>query len=146
MRRLLTAAVVLLALAGACGGDGNDDASAGAPDGSGFEVVGEQTADEMVAAVAAVCEAAGQAPTDLPAAEQTFHTKSHDGLHSIARQLEEVDRAAAAKLLTAKEQVESDFAEPAAAATIHHDLLALADAAGAGVRLLAPRAAPPNCG
>jgi hypothetical protein len=132
--------VLLLTLAGACGGDDDDTETAG------FELAAELTPQEMTTTVAALCTAAGQAPADPLEAEKTFAGKAHEGLHSIARQLEDTDRAAAGALLKAKMQVESDFAGGAANDTIRTDLLALADAAGAGVERLVPAAAVPDCG
>jgi hypothetical protein len=76
---------------------------------------------------AGLCEAARQAATDVSAAETTFSSKSHDGLHLIARGLQEIDRPASATLLEAKEKVESDFSKKAPAAQVVADLRSLAD-------------------
>jgi hypothetical protein len=59
-----------------------------------------------------ICDAARQAPSDLNTARQTFFGTSHDGIHLIARGLEEKDRAAAATLLETKQKVEADFSAP----------------------------------
>ena len=74
-----------------------------------------------------LCEAAQQAATDTAAAEKTFQGKSHDGLHLIARGLQEIDRPASATLLEAKEKVESDFSNHAAGSQVATDLRSLSE-------------------
>jgi len=80
------------------------------------------TVARLLAIAAGLCEAAAQAPTDVAAAEKTFNSRSHDGLHVIARGLEQVDRAAAATLLQAKQKVEADFSRDAAGTQVAPDL------------------------
>jgi hypothetical protein len=58
--------------------------------------------------VVALCEARAEA--DPAASEEIFYDRVHARLHDLARATEEVDRAAAARLLEAKEAVESDLA------------------------------------
>lgn len=82
---------------------------------------------------AGLCEAARQAATDVSAAEKTFSGKAHDGLHLIARGLQEIDRPASATLLEAKEKVESDFSKKAPGAQVAADLRSLADVNKAGL-------------
>jgi hypothetical protein len=74
-----------------------------------------------------LCEAAQQAVTDTAAAEKTFQGKSHDGLHLIARGLQDTDRPASATLLQAKEKVESDFSNHAAGSQVATDLRSLSE-------------------
>ena len=74
-----------------------------------------------------LCEAAQQAATDTSAAEKTFQGKSHDGLHLIARGLQDIDRPASATLLEAKEKVESDFSNHAAGSQVAADLRSLSE-------------------
>lgn len=81
----------------------------------------------LLAVAAGLCEAAAQAPTDVEAAEKTFNGRSHDGLHLIARGLEQVDRAASAALLEAKQKVEGDFSRSAAGSQVAADLKPLHD-------------------
>src|SRR5919197_1481512 len=69
--------------------------------------------------------AAAQATTDTSAAEKTFQGKSHDGLHLIARGLQDIDRPASATLLEAKEKVESDFSNKAPGTKVATDLRSL---------------------
>ncbi|MEW6475414.1 MAG: hypothetical protein AB1679_24425 [Actinomycetota bacterium] len=76
----------------------------------------------LLTVAAGLCESAAQAPTDVEAAEKTFNGRSHDGLHLIARGLEQIDRAAAAVLLEAKQKVEGDFSRSAAGAQVATDL------------------------
>jgi hypothetical protein len=73
-----------------------------------------------------ICDAARQAPGNVDAARQTFFGVSHDGIHLIARGLEEKDRAAAAALLEAKQKVEADFLTPPPGPQIAADLRKLA--------------------
>lgn len=81
----------------------------------------------LLAVAAGLCEAAAQAPTDVEAAEKTFNGRSHDGLHLIARGLEQIDRAASAALLEAKGKVEGDFSRNATGTQVAADLKPLHD-------------------
>ena len=92
--------------------------------------------------VAAVCDAARQAAGDVAAARTTFAGRAHDGLHDIARELEEVDRALAARLLEAKAAVEGDFNASPPPASVVDDLTRLADRAREGLARLAVEAPP----
>jgi hypothetical protein len=74
-----------------------------------------------------LCEAAQQAGTDISAAAKTFNSKSHDGLHLIARGLQEIDRPASATLLEAKQKVEGDISSKAAGPQLAADLRSLSD-------------------
>ncbi len=98
------AAVVTSAfLLGGCGGDGATPAPSTAPSTTGR---GEGAYE---AAFAGLCAARASAGTDVNSARSTFYDRSHDPLHSIASDLGPVDRALAARLLEAKEAVESDL-------------------------------------
>ena len=91
-------------------------------------MAGETVTTARLRAISAgLCEALQQAPTDVAAAKKTFNSRSHDGLHLIARGLEEIDRAAAATLLEAKQKVEGDFSRNAAGPQVAADLRTLAD-------------------
>lgn len=83
------------------------------------------TTAKLRAIAAGLCEAAQQAPTDLSAAEKTFQGKSHDGLHLIARGLQDIDRPASATLLEAKTKVEGDFSDHAPGGQVAADLRSL---------------------
>jgi len=85
------------------------------------------TVAKLGAIAAGLCEAATQAATDTSAAETTFQGKSHDGLHLIARGLQEIDRPASATLLEAKEKVESDFSNKAPGTKVATDLRSLSE-------------------
>jgi hypothetical protein len=85
------------------------------------------TAAKLRAIAAGLCEAAKQAATDTKAAETTFQGKSHDGLHLIARGLQDIDRPASATLLEAKEKVESDFSNKAPGTKVATDLRSLSE-------------------
>ncbi len=85
------------------------------------------TTAKLRAIAAGLCEAATQAGTDLSAAEKTFQGKSHDGLHLIARGLQDIDRPASATLLEAKGKVEGDFSNHAPGPQVATDLRSLSD-------------------
>ena len=96
------AAMILAAiLLSACGrGDGNDKT---------ITVAGQPVAVAgLVDAHDALCEAAASPD----AARRLFFDRSHEQLHTVARALEDVDRAQAAQLLQAKEKVESELPNP----------------------------------
>jgi hypothetical protein len=80
------------------------------------------TTARLWAIAAGLCEAASQAATDVSAAEKTFSGKSHDGLHLIARGLQDIDRPASATLLEAKGKVEADFSTTAPGPQVATDL------------------------
>lgn len=80
----------------------------------------------LVTIAGGICDAARQAPGDIDAARQTFFGQSHDGIHLIARGLQEKDRDASATLLEAKQKVEADFLAPAPGPQVAADLRALA--------------------
>lgn len=91
-------------------------------------IAGESVTIARLRAIAAgLCEAATQAATDTSAAEKTFDGTSHDGLHLIARGLQDIDRPASATLLEAKEKVESDFSNHAAGAQVASHLRSLSE-------------------
>ena len=86
-------------------------------------VAGQQVAvAPLVDAHAALCEAAAS-PDRRPRA--SFFDRAHEALHTVARALEDVDRAQAAPLLQAKERVESELANRPP--TLPDDLRRLAD-------------------
>ncbi len=92
--------------------------------------------DPLVDAHAALCEAAARPEK----ARQLFFDRSHDALHTVARDLEEVDRAQAAALLQAKERVESELGSPGPSRP--DDLARLADVYRASLGRLAIEAPP----
>lgn len=91
-------------------------------------MAGETVSTTRLRVIAAgLCEAAQQAATDISAAAKTFNSKSHDGLHLIARGLQEIDRPASATLLEAKQKVEGDISSKAAGPQLVADLRSLSD-------------------
>jgi hypothetical protein len=91
-------------------------------------IAGESVTIARLQAIAAgLCEAATQAATYTSAAEKTFQGKSHDGLHLIARGLQDIDRPASATLLEAKEKVESDFSNHASGGQVASHLRSLSE-------------------
>ena len=116
-----TLAAVVLLLVGACSG--------GSPGPASVEVGGESVpVGSLKAVVEGVCRATGQAATDTEEARRTFFGQAHQGLHTIARGLEDVDRSAAADVLVAKQAVEADLSGGRPASTLVADLRRLAEA------------------
>jgi hypothetical protein len=122
--------VVLLVVLAACSGsDGSD--------GDTVTIGGQQVAKApLVDAHAALCEAAAQPAT----ARALFFDRSHEALHTVARGLEDVDRAQAGALLEAKQKAETDLSIFAPGLTAA--LLRLADVYRAGLGRLAITAPP----
>jgi hypothetical protein len=73
-----------------------------------------------------ICDSARQSGSSVDAARQTFFGQSHDGIHLIARGLQDVDRDASARLLEAKQKVEADFLSAAPGPQLATDLRTLA--------------------
>jgi len=94
------------------------------------------TVARLVDANAGLCEAA-KSPDS---ARALFFDRSHEALHTVARGLEEVDRAQAAMLLQAKESVESELGSQSRNVT--NLLLRLADVYRASLGRLAIEAPP----
>lgn len=110
-------------------------ACSGGSSGATTVVVGGEAvpAERLEAAALGVCQATGQVTSDAGAARKTFFGKAHDGLHTIARALEDVDRRAAADLLQAKQAVEADLSGNPSAAVLGADLRRLAAVTRAGL-------------
>lgn len=91
----------------ACG-DGSDNPP---PGNRSITVGGEVVAvDALVKSLESLCDASRSAASrDFAGAKIAFSDRAHDPLHTVARALEDVDRAAAARLLEAKQRVEADF-------------------------------------
>ena len=119
---------VLAVLTVACGGDASDET---------VTVGGERvTVTRLVDAHAGLCEAAGSPAT----ARALFFDRSHEALHTVARGVEEVDRAQAGALLQAKEKVESEL--DSRPANLPDDLRRLADVYRTSLGRLAIEAPP----
>jgi hypothetical protein len=126
---LIRIAIGLALLATACGGNGNGPET--------ITVAGQPVAVALlVDAHAGLCQAAEQPD----AARRLFFDRSHEALHTVARALEDVDRAQAGELLQAKERVESELADPPAG--LVDDLRRLAGVYRAGLGRLAIDAPP----
>ena len=121
--------LVLAVLATSCAG--TDDK------GDTITVGGERAAvAPLVDAHGALCEAAHRPDS----ARAVFFDRAHDSLHTVARAVEEVDRAQAAELLEAKEKVEGEIA--AAPSGLPEDLLRLAEVYRASLGRLAIESSP----
>ncbi len=118
---------VLAVVAVACGGGDDKTVTVG----------GEQvTVARLVDAHAGLCEAAASPAT----ARALFFDRSHEALHTVARGVEEVDRAQAGALLQAKEKVESEL--DSRPASLPDDLRRLADVYRTSLGRLAIEATP----
>jgi hypothetical protein len=119
------AAVVVAALAVAGAGCGREKKPAAA----GVVAMAGQTVttSRLVTIAAGVCDAAALAGHNVDSARATFYGQSHDGLHLIAKGLQDVDRAESASLLEAKQKVEADFVAPPPGPQLANDLRQLAD-------------------
>ena len=82
---------------------------------------------------ASICDAAQLAGNDVDSARATFYGQSHEGLHLIARGLQDVDRNQSAALLEAKQKVEADFLASPPRPQLVNDLRHLADVTPAGL-------------
>ena len=102
-------AVLTAAVSGAgCG-------SGGKPAPVVVAMAGETVATAKLLTIATgICDAARQAPGNIDTARQTFFGQSHDGIHLIARGLQDKDRDASATLLQAKQKVEEKIGTPGA--------------------------------
>ena len=101
---ILGAAIVMLV---SCGGD---------PAGT-VEPIEEAESLPLQIAFQGLCDARTLAEAgDIQAASDTFQSRAHAELHSLADRLAASDRDAAARLLEAKQRVEAAFASPESAA------------------------------
>ena len=75
--------------------------------------------------VAALCEARDEVVRDAAEAGAIFLDRAHDGLHELARAVEEIDRPTAARLLEAKQAVEAGLEPQSSSASLAEDLEAL---------------------
>ncbi|MBI2238486.1 MAG: hypothetical protein HYU54_08190 [Actinobacteria bacterium] len=92
----VAAATILIAACGSSGGQPT-------PTPSGV------TVDAATTAVRGLCDMRNRYADDLERANGPFYDAAHETLHAIAAAAEEKDRVAAAKLLEAKEKVESEL-------------------------------------
>ena len=92
------------------------------------------SSDRYRSALDAVCTAVTDARAgDLTAARQAFYDTAHQALHELAADAARTDRPVAARLLEAKEAVESGFGSPAGAAELASHLDALSITASAAI-------------
>lgn len=124
----MAAAVVAVALLASCGK---------AEGGRTVRVGGDEVSvARLERAATALCTARDQAKGDVKQANSTFYDRSHDDLHTLARALDPVDRAAAARLLEDKERVETDFRDGVPTPQLVSDLDSLARSTRAGLAAL----------
>ncbi|MGZ8599926.1 MAG: hypothetical protein ACXWXQ_11160 [Actinomycetota bacterium] len=124
-RRSTVSSLLVLALAlAACGSDDGGDAEPSPASGS-------VTQDAVEGAVLGLCEVV--AATDFDVANATFQDRSHQTLHAVAGAAEDVDRAAAGDLLSAKQRVEADLAGAGLPAGFSGDVEALLGATRAAL-------------
>ncbi len=126
--RARTLLALLALVLGACGGSDEERTIA-----AGTE---QAPVTRLQEAATALCTARDQAKADVKQANTTFYDRSHDALHTLARALDSVDRAAAARLLEDKERVETDFRRNASGAELAASLDALARSTRSGLAAL----------
>ncbi len=90
----------------------------------------------LTAALQGLCLARSQAQGDSNPVRATFYDRSHEALHTIARELEASDRSLAARLLEAKEAVEADVNAQPPAPALATDLDHLIDVTRQGLSRL----------
>lgn len=125
--RSVAAALALAFFAFACSSDSPESGSR-QTENTAAVLPGEDVAESL-------CRAATQAADDQATAVATFH-EVHDGLHVIARALQEVDRKAAAALLVAKQAVEESTSGQVSGDQLASELGNLAAATRAGLARL----------
>jgi hypothetical protein len=117
---LVVAVATAVAVGAACGSDKK-------PAPVVVAMAGQTVATAKLLTIAGgLCDAARQSASNVDAARQTFFGQSHDGLHLIARGLQDGDRDASARLLEAKQKVEADFLAPPPGSQLATDLRTLA--------------------
>ena len=142
MLRRAVGALVVATLAGAtgataCSGNGSSPSATTAPTATGPPGSAYQVA------FVGLCLARASARIDVNTARSTFYDRSHDPLHLLAQDLAPLDRALAARLLEAKEAVESDFGSDPVPPSLGPDLDRLVQVTAEGlVRLSLPA---PRC-
>lgn len=95
-----------------------------------------------VGAVSGLCKATAVAASQPAEAERIFRDEVHVPLHELAAEVGVGDRAVAARLLEAKNSVESDLeARPIEADALEDDLSELLDATIAGLKTIDVEAA-----
>lgn len=124
----IVAATLVLAVS-ACGGSGGGSPTA-------RPTTSTAVGASLASAVDGLCLARGQVAGDPAAVRGTFYDRSHDALHTIARQLEAVDRSLAARLLEAMQAVEADVSSQSPAASSAADFGRLIDVADQGLARL----------
>ncbi|MGI9021773.1 MAG: hypothetical protein ACR2HV_00800 [Acidimicrobiales bacterium] len=100
-------AVILVVGLSACDTGGDGTASPGSTASSPATTAPPMPA--VLDLLPGLCTARDRAASDVNSARVTFYAQSHDPLHTIARDLEPIDRALAARLLEAKQAVEADL-------------------------------------
>ncbi|MGI9080356.1 MAG: hypothetical protein ACR2GF_06020 [Acidimicrobiales bacterium] len=126
--RAIVAATLVLAVS-ACGGSGGTSPTA-------RSTTSTAVAASLASGVEGLCVARPQVAGDPAAVRGIFYDRSHDVLHTIARQLEAVDRALAARLLEAMQAVEADVSSQSPAASSAADLDRLIGVADQGLARL----------
>lgn len=89
-----------------------------------------------------LCDARHEVAADAGRARTIFYDRVHGGLHTLARELQGRDRAAAARLLEAKEAVEADLTAQPARPTVASDLGRLDGLTRRGLAVLGARPRP----
>ena len=126
VRPALVAVAATVVLLEGCGGGDPGPASTPRPTGHTLEGLAE-----------GVCGVAREARAgERAAARQHFVGRVHEDLHQLADELTDIDRAAAARVLEAKQRVEDDLDRPADPPDLGRDADELVAATGEGLRRL----------
>jgi hypothetical protein len=132
---LLVAGLLAWCLAG-CGGSAPPEPATVAPP-------TPPTPEMLVRVVPALCDATRAAGRDVPEARAIFEDRAHQDLHALAAHAQAQDRAAAGRLLEAKNVVEQDIQFPRRWGHLAGNLVALTETTRATLTVLAVPA--PTC-
>lgn len=113
---------ILLVVIGVVGLIGSQTFLKNTGGGDTITVTGEQfEVEELQGAITAMCTSRNEVE-DPEAAEITFQDRAHQPLHLVATAVEDEDRALAARMLEAKQDVEEEFAGEADPAELEERL------------------------
>jgi len=134
--RIPAIAAAWAVLLAACGSSGGTTTPVTSPASGPSGALGIVTEGAARAAVGGLCDIRARYTGDREAANGVFYDASHEELHVIAAAAEVKDRAAAARLLQAKERVEADLLADPLPEPFPADLDRLIDATRAALKLL----------
>jgi hypothetical protein len=131
-RSRVLVALLTAAMLAACGGTEVEVGGTGSPSPTGATGVSQTAAS---AAALGLCDVRAQAG-DAETAGATFDDRVHETIHAIAAAVQGADPEVAARLLEAKERVESDLADGAPEQELGADVDRLIDELAAATEAL----------